>query len=360
MAKKPVDRSVESLKTLLAQINKLAPKRSKISDGWIGDKAHMARHSDHNPEPDGTVDARDFTNDPSGGCDMRKVCDAIAASRDPRISYMICNGQIMNGHTGKQPWVWRKYTGTNGHYHHGHISVLDEGQDDTTPWKIEKAFKAAPKMIYTGREKIEPQKKPDADHDGVEDVGIGFPGDFKYKDGNYHKELEAVQKRLDELGYPEVGAWDGKWGSRTQATVLAFRADNGMPTVPDIDAGFLAGLMTAEHRAIAPARAEATVADLRAEGAEEVKGSDKNQIVGYALAAGGVVKATSETGLLDKAEQAGGIIQRVTDLVAPIQGFISDNLWLLLLGGGAFVVWQSGVLKNLRLVKHQTGQDVSR
>ncbi|ESZ76699.1 MULTISPECIES: hypothetical protein [unclassified Mesorhizobium] len=129
MAKKPVSRAVASLNVLLAQVNKLAPNRSKAADGWIGDAKHMARHSDHNPEPDGTVDARDITNDPSGGCDMRRVCDAIAASKDKRISYMICNGQIMSGRTGPKPWVWRKYTGANGHYHHGHISVLDEGQD---------------------------------------------------------------------------------------------------------------------------------------------------------------------------------------------------------------------------------------
>ena len=137
----PVARMVESLKTFRAQVNKLAPKRSKVSDGWIGDSKHSMRKSDHNPEPDGTVDAFDLTHDPKGGVDIQKVCDALIASRDPRISYLICNGQIIAGNNGPQPWVKRKYTGSNKHTRHLHVSVLDKGQDDTTPWKIEAAFK---------------------------------------------------------------------------------------------------------------------------------------------------------------------------------------------------------------------------
>ena len=137
----PVARMVESLKTFRAQVNKLAPKRSKASDGWIGDSKHSMRKSDHNPEPDGTVDAFDLTHDPKGGVDIQKVCDALLASRDPRISYLICNGQIIAGANGPQPWVKRNYTGANKHTKHLHVSVLDKGQDNAAPWKIEAAFK---------------------------------------------------------------------------------------------------------------------------------------------------------------------------------------------------------------------------
>lgn len=136
-----VARLTESLKTLRSQVNALAPKRSKLSDGWIGDTKHSMRKSDHNPEPDGTVDAFDLTHDPANGVDIQKVCDAIIASRDKRVSYLICNGQIIAGNGGPQPWVKRVYTGANKHNKHLHVSVLDKHQEDITPWDIGAAFK---------------------------------------------------------------------------------------------------------------------------------------------------------------------------------------------------------------------------
>jgi peptidoglycan hydrolase-like protein with peptidoglycan-binding domain len=201
--KKAAHRSVESLKVLLAQINALAPKRNKASDGWIGDVKHMARHSDHNPEPDGTVDARDFTNDPTGGCDMRKVCDAIAASKDKRVSYMICNGQIMAGRMGPKPWVWRKYNGANGHYHHGHISVLDEGQDDKTPWKIEAAFKKG--AVTKPTEDLTVKQVSSVMH-------LGSKGPF----------VKELQNNLNTLGYGPLTV-DGDFGDGTDKAVRAFQ-----------------------------------------------------------------------------------------------------------------------------------------
>lgn len=176
-------------------------------------------------------------------------------------------------------------------------------------------------------------------------------------DGKPHKEVEAVQNRLDELGYPEVGAVDGKWGTKTRAAILAFRADNGLPLDPVIDAALLAALMTATKREIAPARANATVADLRAEGAQDVVAADKTQVVGaVATGVGGISVIGKLTGQF---ESYGGLLKTAADAIAPVQGFLTDNLWVILLAGGAFVVWQSGVLKNIRLVKHQTGNDVS-
>lgn len=176
-------------------------------------------------------------------------------------------------------------------------------------------------------------------------------------DGKPHKEVEAVQTRLDELGYPEVGKLDGRWGTKTRAAVLAFRADNGLPLDPVIDTALLASLMTAAKREIAPARANATVADLRAEGAEDVAVADKTQIVGAVGAGLGGVTVVGK--MTEQFESYGGLIKSVAEAIAPVQTFLVDNLWLILLAGGAFVVWQSGVLKNIRLAKHQTGNDVS-
>lgn len=176
-------------------------------------------------------------------------------------------------------------------------------------------------------------------------------------DGDFHPVIKAAQERLDELGYPEVGAFDGRWGSKTRAAVLAFRADNGLPVEPVIDDGLLAALMLAEHRPVSPERANATVADLREKGAEDVKAADLTQVAGGVAAAGGTVGVITE--VLDGAEQYSGLVRRAVDLIDPIKDIITDNFWILLIGFGGVVIWQTGVLKNIRLRKHQTGMDVS-
>ena len=86
-------RVAKSLDRLLAQVNRLAPDRSKASDGAIGDAKHQSRESDHNPwVTDGTigvVTARDITNDPKHGCSAEQIANSIVASKDPRIKYVI-------------------------------------------------------------------------------------------------------------------------------------------------------------------------------------------------------------------------------------------------------------------------------
>lgn len=134
-------RLVKSLIKFRDQVNRLAPNRSKRSDGWIGDRKHSMRKSDHNPEPDGTVDAFDLTHDPKNGVTIQKVADAIVASKDRRVSYLICNGKIVSGVGSAAPWRWRGYSGANKHTLHLHVSVRDGPQDDTTPWQIAAAFK---------------------------------------------------------------------------------------------------------------------------------------------------------------------------------------------------------------------------
>lgn len=122
-----LSRSVESLRT---EVNKAFPDRSKVSDGTIGDAAHSARTSDHNPDAQGLVKAWDVTADPERGV-AQSVVDFLIRSRDLRVKYIIWQGQIMSGSAGPSPWVWRKYTGPNGHFHHAHISFYG---DNPAPW----------------------------------------------------------------------------------------------------------------------------------------------------------------------------------------------------------------------------------
>ena len=112
------------------QANTLAPRRSQASDGSIGDTAHSARASDHNPAG-GWVHAIDLTHDPRGGFDAHAQVRGIAARRDPRVKYLISAGEIWDPKRG-----WRRYTGENRHDKHAHISIWPTAaaRNDVRPW----------------------------------------------------------------------------------------------------------------------------------------------------------------------------------------------------------------------------------
>lgn len=127
-------RVARSLEVLRDQINAAYPHRNKASDGTIGDAAHAASASDHNPDGGGVVRALDITHDPDHGCDIDLITDELVASRDPRISYLIANSLITGPSYG---WVWDPYDGTDPHTNHFHLSVVaDERADDPRPWSI--------------------------------------------------------------------------------------------------------------------------------------------------------------------------------------------------------------------------------
>lgn len=137
-------RAAKSLLKLRSQVNARAPRRNKASDGTIGDAAHCQRTSDHNPwvrdGSIGVVTAMDITNDPAHGCDANTIAEAIRASRDQRVKYIIWNKRIANSSAigTAEPWQWRRYTGTNPHTKHIHISVKPDkpNYDSTADWAI--------------------------------------------------------------------------------------------------------------------------------------------------------------------------------------------------------------------------------
>lgn len=125
-------RVARALDKLLAQINAYAPRRSKISDGSIGDTAHSSRVSDHNPDSRGVVHARDFTHSPATGFDAHAFARRLAKAGDRRIKYLISNRQIWNPSIAKR---WRPYSGINPHTHHAHVScVYGSLEDNTANW----------------------------------------------------------------------------------------------------------------------------------------------------------------------------------------------------------------------------------
>lgn len=127
-----------SLETLRFQLNAMWPNRSASTDGSIGDARHSAMQSDHNPNAAGVVCAIDVTNDPQHECHAALICEAIRASRDPRVKYLIFNHFMLRSYDkpGIPAWTWAPYTGPMPHDHHFHISVNANRADDTAPWRI--------------------------------------------------------------------------------------------------------------------------------------------------------------------------------------------------------------------------------
>lgn len=143
-------RVAKSLLTLRAQLDQTYPERSTASDGFIGDKAHQQRQSDHNPWVIdtrlhiGVVTAGDFTHDPHHGLDCNNLVAGIVQSRDHRVKYIIWNGRMWRSYDKKigttviRAWAPAEYTGESRHDKHAHVSVNPDpaDYDETGPWRI--------------------------------------------------------------------------------------------------------------------------------------------------------------------------------------------------------------------------------
>ena len=122
-----------SLQTLRDEINARWPGRDRTSDGWIGDAAHSARASDHNPNSRRSVNAIDIDHD---GIDCKALVSLLV--KDPRVNYVIHDGKIYSRVRG---FKGAPYKGTNPHTKHVHVSILQSrtAEQDTRPWGIVKA-----------------------------------------------------------------------------------------------------------------------------------------------------------------------------------------------------------------------------
>jgi hypothetical protein len=198
-------RPAKSLATLKKQIDSAAPKRSKVSDGMLGDTAHSSRKSDHNPNSKGVVCALDITNDPGRNCDAASIAGTLRASADKRIGYIIWNKQIWNPVVGPN---WRAYKGANPHTKHVHISVKQEAAlyDNPREWTV--SVKPSSPLAP---EAPRPATKPTIKQDSKSTAAV--------------RDLQAL------LGV-EI---DGKFGPKTKQALISYQKATGL--VPDGMAG---------------------------------------------------------------------------------------------------------------------------
>ena len=168
------------------------------------------------------------------------------------------------------------------------------------------------------------------------------------KDAPQRPEIEAVQQQLKDLGYFEVGMVDGRYGPRTRAAVLAFRADNGLGLSPDVDPVLAEALQRAKPRAVSRERAAG-----KPEGSRIVKAADAQiatGIVGMAGAAASVVVPAVETAerAKDVTERTAGLLN-LTDWLLPVLPWAGAVIFIILI----VLAWKA---KAARIEDFRTGR----
>ena len=117
-------------KKALADATARWPSRNRASDGICGDEAHQARPSDHN-----LGNAFDLTCDVPRGVDCNEIANALTASNDKRIKYVIFNRRIWYPTAnGRRPKGWSDYSGDNPHIKHIHVSIKPDSRNDLSSW----------------------------------------------------------------------------------------------------------------------------------------------------------------------------------------------------------------------------------
>lgn len=111
-------------KSVLRQATALRPKRKKASDGLLPSAAHVRQNpnSDHN-----SGYAVDLTHDPKNGINCVEMF--IKLQDDKRVKYLIFQGRIWSQAKGVL-----KYTGSNPHNSHLHISIKEGYGNDESAW----------------------------------------------------------------------------------------------------------------------------------------------------------------------------------------------------------------------------------
>lgn len=220
--------AIPAINALQEELDDRWPDR--VTPDWIiGDPAHSARISDHNPASDGDVHAIDIRH--GDGLDVRELRNVLIG--DHRLKYVISEWVIYSRTYG---WRANRYTGSNGHTTHLHASFRyePEHENDTSRFFDDRKARVKPMPIDLSIVRDEFLR-----------VMNGAPPEQKVHIQRLQRALNVTNKAgLQVDGY--VGpnllkAW-GDWERRTDVP------GRGRPRVPD--AKSLAALVLPRWRMI--------------------------------------------------------------------------------------------------------------
>lgn len=229
----------------------------------------------------------------------------------------------------RQGWMW------GGWYQSRkdamHFEAVDNGgrkpQSAKPVWPRPPAFMSAP---------ADEVETDDAPADELEDVE---PSNIQPTTTAPTIDVETVQKKLEKLGYHEVGGIDGIWGGKTAAAIAAFKNDRGMTGDPVIDKALTAeidkSIADGWSRPIAPERANVTAKDI-APAVPAVQQSLWQRLVAK------VTGWLSALGLT--LTGASSYFDYLKEKARPVREFLSDippELWFALIGGAALLLYLS-------------------
>ncbi|ABS68952.1 Peptidoglycan-binding domain 1 protein [Xanthobacter versatilis] len=175
------------------------------------------------------------------------------------------------------------------------------------------------------------------------------PAEINPDDGLSKGEIEALQQRLRDLGYSEVGRVDGKWGPRTIAAVSAFQATSGLPVTGELDKATAAALTTSGPRPVSAERKSTTATDLRKAGDPVAKASFLNKVCSavagfFALIFGAAQESGTAVGYL-----------------SPVREFVTDVPPMVWFGAVATVAaviwWQANRAERAAVADVRSGRD---
>jgi Putative peptidoglycan binding domain len=213
-----------NLATLFREVYRRWPAHNKRLDGWIGDTRHQRRRSDHNPDSRGVVHAIDV--------DINHIDPNALVRRaihHPTVQYVIFNRTIWSRNHGFRP---RRYTGTDPHTGHVHISGRHGGEfeNNRSAWGLAAGPVGAAK----------PAPPPVPAQSGPRRQSLVRPG----KPGSRTLRVTKPRMHGDDvlfvqrfIGVKQCGPADGSYGPKTQAGVRWYQHMRGIGITGVCDAG---------------------------------------------------------------------------------------------------------------------------
>jgi len=259
-------------------------------------------------------------------------------------------------------WLWQ-YTGDGiGPGPHGIPGIQGSGIDlnayDGDRAKLKSEW--APGGLEQPDDQVSSHaRQAAADDDGSDDVPNPqpVPQNVQPQSAAYSLDVEIVQRKLDRLGYHDVGDMDGKWGGKTKGALTAFLNDRGVDLVvnggptPEINNVISAALAEGWTRPISDTRANATAKDI-APKIEAVRQSLWQRFLAKITGAGAAGTALV-TGV-------GSQFGSVNDQLSPVKQFfasIPGPVWFGLIALAALAVYLSANKStNATVAAYNTGK----